>query len=218
MTPTNFSGSKTSIPGQSTPFVSGIAGATPLRPSTSGFQVPSHPDSWPSGANTLRSPPKYAGTFNDAANTGTSASSRYESKGGGGGGSSGSSSASYPPLTPAASLPMATPLTNPGLMGGGATPNTSGMMGHATLPTPRRPSTPPREFRPSSPSSSLYRYANMAGGTAAADTFAADVYSSISCPSPSIHRHGATAGSGGGGVSASGGYAIPRSPVPEDSK
>lgn len=77
-------------------------------------------------------------------------------------------------------LPMGTPMTNPGLMS--ATPNPSNI-GHGQSigmvpPTPRRPSTPPHEFRPSSSRSSPFTMSNQSFG----------VDFSPSCPSPPTYR------------------------------
>ncbi|VDP79740.1 unnamed protein product [Echinostoma caproni] len=171
--------------GQQTPFlsVSGTSGSCRIGP----FHMPNQPDAW-SGA-TPRSPT--SSRFSRSLSTGSTngggtsyvSASRLESRGPG----SSSSSAYYQSQGLNAPLPMGTPLTNPGQVGlGGATPSLSSLVGMIP-PTPRRPSTPPREFLPSSPA--------VATTTSGLNSFNLPSHLSAygtefqsSCPSPSIHR------------------------------
>ncbi|TPP62508.1 Negative elongation factor B [Fasciola gigantica] len=180
------SGTKTGLYvnyGPQTPFLSMTGGTT--NPSRFGsLQMPSQPDTW-AGA-TPRSPT--SGRYTRSLSTGSasySSASRLDSRGGG---TSSSSSAYNPSPVLNAPLPMGTPLTNPGQVGlGGATPNLSNLIGMIP-PTPRRPSTPPREFLPSSSAvtTSSSGLSNFTLSSHLGPAYGADLQPS--CPSPSVHR------------------------------
>ncbi|CAL8075888.1 unnamed protein product [Calicophoron daubneyi] len=199
LTPTNLAGPKSVPYSQPTPYIGGGQSSR-----YTGFQVPTQPDVWP-GA-TPRSPNalgKYARPPVDGPRSASAYSTtRFDFKTT----SNAPGSSYYPSLGSGSQLPIGTPLTNPGLMG--ATPNVGNYgLGQAAIPrTPRRPSTPPREFRPSSPPPGS---SSLGLGSFNMPTFNSDY---TSCPSPSVHRTSV----GNGGNSALRGYPRPRSPSPKD--
>ncbi|OON20371.1 hypothetical protein X801_03751 [Opisthorchis viverrini] len=212
LTPTGLPGPK-SIPfpyNQPTPFSGSGSSGSSTR--FAGFQVPAQPDSVTWAGATPRSPSsdRKGSRFPQSS---FSTTSRFDFKSYGVPSSSFySSSSSVGPQ-----LPMGTPLTNPGLMG--ATPHLNNLaLGHGMMPpTPRRPSTPPREFRPSSPlltNSSVGQSSSSLGAFGvSAQQFGAEF--STSCPSPSIHRSANNGSTTSGSVSGIG-YSRPRSPSPPD--
>ncbi|KAG5443967.1 Negative elongation factor B [Clonorchis sinensis] len=212
LTPTGLPGPK-SIPfpyNQPTPFSGSGSGGSSTR--FSGFQVPAQPDSVTWAGATPRSPSsdRKGSRFPQSS---FSTTSRFEFK------SYGVPSSSFYSSSPSVGpqLPIGTPLTNPGLMG--ATPHLNNLaLGHGMMPpTPRRPSTPPREFRPSSPlltNSSVGQSGSSLGAFGvSAQQFGAEF--SSSCPSPSIHRSANNGSTTSGSVSGIG-YSRPRSPSPPD--
>ncbi|KAF8568608.1 hypothetical protein P879_01962 [Paragonimus westermani] len=206
LTPTNLSGSRSGTQNQLTPFLSSMNTGTSVN---RGFQIPFQPDSTWAGA-TPRSPTSVAKTaravssffptttsldFQGYANT--SACPFY--------------AVSCASIGGASHLPIGTPLTNPGLMRG--TPNLNSMaVGQNAVipPTPRRPSTPPREFRPSSPVSTITSLTHSSSRISAFNMSSQSFNTEFNspCPSPSVHR------SANGSVCQAPVYPRPRSPSP----
>ncbi|KAA3677672.1 uncharacterized protein DEA37_0006489 [Paragonimus westermani] len=205
LTPTNLSGSRSGAQNQLTPLLSSMNTGTSVN---RGFQIPFQPDSTWAGA-TPRSPTSATKTarvvssyfptttsldFQGYANT--PACPFYSI-------SCASIGASH--------LPIGTPLTNPGLMRG--TPNLNSMaLGQNVVipPTPRRPSTPPREFRPSSPISTITSLTHSSSRISAFNmpSHSCNTEFNSPCPSPSVHR------SANGSVCQAPVYPRPRSPSP----
>ncbi|KAF5404424.1 hypothetical protein PHET_02179 [Paragonimus heterotremus] len=185
LTPTNLSGPRSVAQSQFTPLLSSTNTGTSVN---RGFQIPFQPDSTWAGA-APRSPTSTAKATRVASSFfPTTTSLDFQSYATTPSGPFYAGSCAY---LGSSHLSIGTPLTNPGLMG--ATPNLSNLafgQNAVVPPTPRRPSTPPREFRPSSPISTITSLTQSSSRMSAfnmpSQSFNTEFTSS--CPSPSVHR------------------------------